>query len=160
MVLDADALNALAASGDLGPLKEAGCPIILTPHPGEMARLSGTSIQDAEADRLGAAISFAKKHGVIVVLKGTYTVIAGPDGQMLTGSLGNSGLAKGGSGDLLAGLAGGLAAGKTDPFFAAASAVYLHAKAADLCAQKLTEYAMGPVDVAAHLGDAFLSLKQ
>ncbi len=156
VVLDADALNVLGPHLIL--LEQAKAPVILTPHPGEMARLSGKLTAEVERDRLGAARDFARIHKVILVLKGTYTVIAGPDGQMLLNQAGSSGLAKGGSGDLLAGLIGGLAAGKIPSFAAAACGVYLHAKAAELCAEECSEYAMTATDVAAFLGNAFLSL--
>lgn len=156
VVLDADALNVLGPHLIL--LEQARVPVILTPHPGEMARLSGKLTAAIERDRLGIARDFARTHKVILVLKGTYTVIAGPDGQMLLNQTGSSGLAKGGSGDLLAGLIGGLAAGKIPSFSAAACGVYLHAKAAELCAENHSEYAMTATDTASYFGNAFLSL--
>ena len=131
-----------------GLLEAARCPVVL----------DADALNVLERDRLGTARDFARIHKVILVLKGTYTVIAGPDGQMLLNQAGSSGLAKGGSGDLLAGLIGGLAAGKIPAFAAAACGVYLHAKAAELCAEEHSEYAMTATDVAAFLGSAFLSL--
>lgn len=156
VVIDADGLNSLGPHPAL--LGEAQCPVILTPHPGEMARLAGVTVREIEANRWEIAREFAKTYGVILVLKGTYTVIAGPEGQILLNEMGNSGLAKGGSGDLLAGLTGGLAAQGATPFAAAGCGVFLHARAADLCAALHSEYAMTAMDVADCLGSAFLSL--
>lgn len=130
LVLDADALNTL----DLALLKaESGKgPRVLTPHPGEMARLSGLSTDEVQRDRLGIAAAFAREHGVIVVLKGAATVVAGPDGRLVVNGSGNDGMGTGGMGDVLAGLLGGLLARQVEPFQAACLAVYAHGRAGDI----------------------------
>ncbi len=102
MVIDADALNALAANP--GKLNGRGRLLVLTPHPGEMARLAGMSIREVEADREGIARQFATSHAVTLVLKGWRTIIAHPDGRIAINTTGNPGMAKGGSGDILTGI--------------------------------------------------------
>ncbi len=134
MVIDADGLNLLA--GQLGLLRQrSGPPVILTPHPGEMARLSGLSIAEIEADRYQVACRFAAEHGVVLLLKGPRTVVAAPDGRVRINSSGNDGLASGGSGDVLTGMIGALLAQGLNPFTAAALAAWLHGRAAELVAQ-------------------------
>src|SRR6185437_1754969 len=133
-VIDADALNLLAQHPEaLSRLAQNGRTIVLTPHPGEMARLAGVSTQDVQADRLALARAFAQKHNVILVLKGEHTLIAHPDGLVAVNTTGNPGMAKGGSGDLLTGLIAGVLAQFPDqPGHAVEAAVYLHGLAADL----------------------------
>jgi hydroxyethylthiazole kinase-like uncharacterized protein yjeF len=142
-VLDADALNALApAPGEkLGRLA-GGSATVLTPHPGEMARLMGTSTPDVQRRRLEAARELATTTGTIVVLKGHRTVIAHPDGRAAVNPTGNPGMAKGGTGDVLAGMVGALLARGVDPFDAACAAVYLHGRAGDLAAESLGQESM------------------
>ena len=133
MVIDADGLNLLA--DQLGLLKQrSGAPVILTPHPGEMARLSGLSIDEIEADRYQVAVNFAAEHGVVLLLKGARTLVAAPDGRVRINGSGNDGLASGGSGDILTGLIGALLAQGVEPFTAAALAAWLHGRAAELVA--------------------------
>jgi len=123
LVLDADALNALSG------LKTwwRGLPdAILTPHPGEMARLSGLTVEKIQADRLGTARTCAKKWGKTIVLKGAYTVVAAPDGRATVSPFATAALATAGTGDVLAGIIGGLLAQGVPPFEAAALGVYLH----------------------------------
>jgi ADP-dependent NAD(P)H-hydrate dehydratase / NAD(P)H-hydrate epimerase len=129
MVIDADGLNNLA--GDTGALKDAGGPRILTPHPGEMARLVGASTPDVQARRLDLARETATKFGITLVLKGTQTVVAGPDGRASLNSTGNPALASGGTGDVLTGLIGGFLAQGMASWDAARLGVYLHGLAAD-----------------------------
>lgn len=130
LVIDADGLNALA--GDLAALQTRPCgTTILTPHPGEMARLAGISVAEVEADRVGVARAFAETHGVIVVLKGARTVIAAADGGIFINPTGHAGLASGGSGDVLTGMIAGLLAQGAAPVAAACSGVWLHGRAAD-----------------------------
>ena len=143
LVLDADGINALSEHIDcLG--KRAGKVTVLTPHDGEFTRLGG----DLSAnDRIGAASSFAKEHGCILVLKGHRTVVADPDGRIAINTTGNSGMAKGGSGDVLSGMILALLGMGVDPFRAAATAVYLHGLAGDLCAEEKGEWGMLPSDM-------------
>lgn len=157
MVIDADGINRLPAH--INELDAYRAPCVLTPHPGEMARLTGCTVQAVQAARVRTAREFATAHGVYVVLKGHHTVIAAPDGRVRICCTGNSGMAKGGSGDLLAGLLTGLLAQKTDAFDAATAAVYLHGRAGDLCARRLHPRTMQPTDMAADLAAAFVELK-
>jgi NAD(P)H-hydrate epimerase len=129
MVVDADALNLLAR--DPAQLKNPPGPRILTPHPGEMARLTGKSTQAIQADRLQTALDFAAEYNVFVVLKGHNTIIAGPDGRAAINATGNPALAAGGSGDVLAGFIGSLLAQGQSPWGAARLGVYAHGLAAD-----------------------------
>ncbi|MDA3786397.1 MAG: NAD(P)H-hydrate dehydratase, partial [Deltaproteobacteria bacterium] len=133
LVLDADALNAL----DLESLvPERGKRVrIITPHPGEMARLTGLSSTEIQNDRLQVAAAFAREHGVIVVLKGAATVIAGPDDRLAVNSSGNPGMGSGGMGDVLAGVIAGLVAQNVEPFQAVCLAVYAHGLAGDILAE-------------------------
>jgi NAD(P)H-hydrate epimerase len=129
MVVDADALNLLA--GNPAQLKNPPGPRILTPHPGEMAGLTGKSTQAIQADRLRIALDFAAEHNVFVVLKGYNTIIAGPDGRAAINATGNPALATGGSGDVLAGFIGSLLAQGLTPWEAARLGVYAHGLTAD-----------------------------
>jgi NAD(P)H-hydrate epimerase len=130
MVVDADGLNLLVDQGC--DLRIAAGPRILTPHPGEMARLTGSPTRQIQADRLGCARDFAAAHQVWLVLKGAATVIASPEGQVAINSSGNQLLAAGGSGDVLAGVIGSLLAQGSAPWQAATLGVYVHGRAADL----------------------------
>jgi hydroxyethylthiazole kinase-like uncharacterized protein yjeF len=107
MVMDADALN-LIASDAIGTCPTGQSPMVLTPHPGEMARLSGHSTADIQCDRIGHARAFARQHRVHVVLKGAATVVARPDGTVFINATGNPGMAAGGMGDVLTGIIAGL----------------------------------------------------
>jgi len=134
MVIDADGLNALAGSS--GVLKEVGGRTILTPHPGEMARLSGMDTAAIQEDRLRVAANFVEAHGCVLVLKGARSLIALPDGTVRVNPTGNAALAAGGSGDVLTGLIGGLLARGFSPGKAAVGGTYVHGLAADLLAEK------------------------
>ena len=103
-------------------------------HPGEMARLAGLTVAQIQQDRCGVASAFARRHQLVLVLKGARTVIAAPDGRVWLNSTGNAGMASGGMGDVLTGLVAALLAQGLAPFEAAVLAVYLHGAAADLCA--------------------------
>lgn len=155
MVLDADALNCIADNP--GILKKRKSDIIITPHPGEMGRLCGITAKEVNADRVDVALSFAKKYGVITVLKGSGTVIASPNGQALLNTTGNSGMATGGSGDVLAGMTAGLLAQGKSAFDCAAAAVYLHGLAGDFAAEKLGKISMLPSDIIDYIAQAFKS---
>jgi NAD(P)H-hydrate epimerase len=155
-VLDADALNSLVPwAENLRGSEEL--PLILTPHPGEMARLVGKPISEVVRSREEMAREFAIAHGVIVVLKGSRTCIAAPGGDVYVNPTGNAGMATGGTGDLLTGILAGLLAQKPDdPLAATIAAVYLHGLAGDIAASRLGARAMLASDIAAHLGDAFI----
>ena len=129
MVIDADGINNLAA--DTSVLKDAAGPRILTPHPGEMARLVGLTTPEVQARRLDLARETATKFGVTLVLKGAQTVVAAPDGRASLNATGNPALASGGTGDVLTGLIGGFLAQGLAPWDAARLGVYLHGLAAD-----------------------------
>lgn len=130
MVVDADALSALA--GHLDILAGAPGPRVLTPHPGEMARMLGMTVTEIQADRLDGTRAFAIKHRVWLVLKGARSVVAAPDGQVWINPTGNPGMAKGGSGDVLTGMAGAFLARGLTPAAALQAAVYFHGLAGDL----------------------------
>ena len=150
LVLDADGLNAAAAHMDVVDRRKA--PLVLTPHDGEFARLGGDL---PGGDRLGAARDFARRHRCVLVLKGHRTITAAPDGRALVNTTGNSGMAKGGSGDVLSGVILALLGRGMDPFLAAAAGVYLHGLAGDLCAARLGEWGMLPTDLVETLPQAF-----
>ncbi len=135
MVVDADALNCLALGGGVSHSGSVSC--ILTPHPGEMARMSGWSIREIQDNRREYALSFAKENNVILVLKGAGTIIADPSGRLAVNPTGNSGMAAGGMGDVLSGVIGGLLAQGMLPWEAACLGVYLHGLAADRIAAKV-----------------------
>jgi NAD(P)H-hydrate epimerase len=136
MVVDADGLNALAGTSFHGP----GPWRVLTPHPGEMARLAGCTVTDIQADRLGLARKFAHERNVVLVLKGQRTIIAMPSGRAYINPTGNPGMATAGSGDILTGLiAGALAQWPERRELAVVAAVWLHGRAGDLCASAAGE---------------------
>jgi len=154
LVLDADGLNALEQDTEV--LKDASAPRVLTPHPGEMARLAGCTAADVQADRLGIASRFAADHGVVLALKGHATVVT--DGaQTYTNDTGNPGMATGGSGDVLTGLVAGLLAQGLTPFDATCLAVHLHGLAGDLAALLAGQHSLTAVDILNAIPDAFLS---
>jgi NAD(P)H-hydrate epimerase len=157
-VIDADALNILAAKPVLLAKLAKGRTLVLTPHPGEMARLTGLTVAEIQADRLETARSFARRFGVTLVLKGARTLIAHPDGRIAVNTTGNPGMAKGGSGDLLTGLIAGLLAQyPTDAALAIEAAVYLHGLAADLAVREADEHTLLATDSLAQLSRAFRS---
>jgi hydroxyethylthiazole kinase-like uncharacterized protein yjeF len=159
LVLDADALNALASDPDrLQNGGEGSRAIVITPHPGEMARLANTSVDEVQASRLDVARDFAVQHQIYVVLKGYRTLIATPDGKVFINPLGNPGMATGGTGDVLAGVLAAWLAQLLDAEAACKIAVYLHALAGDLAEADEGEVAMTAGDLSAHLGDAVLEL--
>ena len=153
VVLDADGINALEGHIDVLD-RRRGRVTILTPHDGEFARIGGV----VTADRPACARAFAAAHGCTLVLKGHRTVTAGGDGSLFVNTTGGSGLAKGGSGDVLTGVVASLLAQGAAPTQAAAAAVWLHGRAGDLAAAELTAYAMTPEDVLARLPKAFMEV--
>ncbi len=147
LVLDADGINMLCPFIDI--VREAKKTPILTPHPGEFSRLSGLDVDYINDNRIKCAVEFAEKYHCILVLKGAGTVTASPDGRFAVNTTGNPGLAKGGSGDVLAGLIAGLAANPhISAFDAAVCGVYLHGKAADRLKETYSEYGLLPSQLA------------
>ncbi len=158
IVIDADGLNALAPWPD-GLKGSDELPVIITPHPGEMARLIGKTNADVQADRIGVARELATKHHLIVVLKGSRSLIAAPDGTIYVNPTGNAGMATAGSGDVLTGLVAGLLAqSPTDALGATIAGVYLHGLAGDLAADKLGMRSMIASDIIANLSEAILQV--
>jgi len=146
LVLDADGINAVAAHTD--SLKALPCSMpVLTPHPGEMSRLTGLSIDEIQRDRENVANQFAREYGCVLVLKGAQTVIAAPGRAPETAPLPpNAGMAKGGSGDVLAGMLASLLAQGMEPFDASVCAVYLHGLAGLRAAEKHSRRGMTALD--------------
>jgi NAD(P)H-hydrate epimerase len=160
VVIDADGLNILAAEMDvtatLRQIAEGGRTVVLTPHPGEMARLMSRTTAEVQADRLAVARDFAQTNGVTVVLKGWRTVIAHPDGRVAVNTTGNPGMAKGGSGDVLTGLVAGLLAQYPgEAARAVEAAVYLHGLAADMAVSAGDEHTLLATDSLGQLSRAF-----
>jgi len=154
LVIDADALNILAKHPD--KIDGRSRTVVLTPHPGEMARLAGISIREVQANREPLAREFATKHNVTVVLKGWRTLIAHPDGRIAINTTGNPGMAKGGSGDILTGIVAAMLAQHPDhPSEAVEAAVYLHGLAADFAVREQDEHTMLATDTVGHLFRAF-----
>ena len=155
IVVDADALNAFA--GKASELNGEGRVLVLTPHPGEMARLVGMSVKEVEADRIGLAGQFATEHKLTLVLKGWRTLIAHPDGRVAGNTTGNPAMAKGGSGDILTGIIAGMLAqySAEDAAKAVEAAVYLHGLAGDFAARAMDEHSVLATDTLQHLSDAF-----
>lgn len=145
MVIDADGLNHLAQNHAL--LGKLNPNIVLTPHPGEMARLTGLSVASIQADRLGIAEKYAASWNAVVVLKGARTVIAAPNGEIFINMTGNPGMATAGMGDVLAGVIGGLMAQGAAPFEAAVAGAYLHGLAGDLAVSRRGRYGILAGDV-------------
>jgi NAD(P)H-hydrate epimerase len=157
-VIDADALNILAAKPVLLSKLAKSRTLVLTPHPGEMARLSDSTVAKVQTNRLEAARELAARLGAIVVLKGARTVVAHPDGRAAVNTSGNPAMAKGGSGDVLCGLIAGLVAQHpAEPGLAVEAAVYLHGLAADLSlnARSADEHTLLATETLRQLGRAF-----
>lgn len=151
VVVDADGLNALAGSDFRG----GGFFRVLTPHPGEMARLTGATIAEVQRDRLGAARAFARGRNVCVVLKGNRTLIALPDGRAWVNPTGSPAMSTGGTGDILTGLIAGLIAQSADdPVAAVRAAVWLHGRAGELGARELGEQPLIATDLLRYLPQA------
>ncbi len=157
-VIDADALNILSSDASRLIALAKGRVVVLTPHPGEMARLIASTVAEVQANRLEVASSFALRMGVTLVLKGARTLIAHPDGRVAVNTSGNPGMAKGGSGDLLTGLIAGLMAQyPDDPVHAVEAAVYLHGLAADMAVRETDEHTLLATDSLAYLARAYQS---
>jgi len=154
MVVDADALNAFEGRSD--ELNGKDRTVVITPHPGEMARLTGSSVADVQKDRPGVARKFAREHQLIVVLKGHRTLVVRPDGEAWANTTGNPGMATGGTGDILTGMVAGMLAqhGK-NAFMAVLAAVHLHGLAGDVMRESVGEYSLVATDLLRGLPEAF-----
>jgi NAD(P)H-hydrate epimerase len=153
-VVDADGLNAF--EGRNKELNGAGRSLVITPHPGEMARLVGCSIADVQADRLGVSRKFARERQVIVVLKGHRTLVVRPDGEAWVNTTGNPGMSTGGTGDILTGMAAGLMAQNPQGVLSGVlAAVHLHGLAGDVMRETVGEHSMVATDLLKGLPEAF-----
>ena len=154
MVVDADGLNAFEGCTD--ELNGNGRTLVITPHPGEMARLVGCTVADVQKDRLGVARKFAREHELIVVLKGHRTLIVQPDGEAWVNTTGNPGMATGGTGDILTGVvAGMMAQNSKQAFMAVLGAVHLHGLAGDVMCESIGEHSLVATDLLQGLPHAF-----
>jgi hydroxyethylthiazole kinase-like uncharacterized protein yjeF len=159
MVVDADGLNAF--EGHAGQLNGKGRTLVITPHPGEMARLAACTIADVQNDRLGVARKFAHEHDLIVVLKGHRTLVANPDGEMWVNTTGNPGMSTGGTGDILTGMvAGMMAQHPKDALQAVLAAVRLHGVAGDVMRENVGEHSLIATDLLQGLPEAFRRTKK
>lgn len=152
LVLDADGINAIAGKADI--LKKRKHQVILTPHPGEMARLIRKDIRAIQASREKTALSFAKKYGVVLALKGYKTVIAGPKGQLYVNKTGNSGMSTAGVGDVLTGMIASFIGQGINPYSAAVIGAYLHGMAGDLAAKEKGQFSLIASDLLEKLPQA------
>ena len=157
VVLDADGINALEGKPEL--LNRANAPVVITPHPGEMSRLSGLSVKRIAAAKEKVAKEFANKYNVVCVLKGHRTVVARPDGKTYVNSTGNPGMAKGGTGDVLTGMIASFIGQGMRPFNAAMLGVYLHGLAGDLAAKEKGEVSMLASDLLNKIPEAIKKLQ-
>jgi hydroxyethylthiazole kinase-like uncharacterized protein yjeF len=158
LVLDADGLNAFAGAAEA--LRERPGPTVITPHPGELARLLSVSTDAVQEDRLAAVRTAAERTGAVVLLKGQRTLVAAPDGRVAINPTGNPGLASGGSGDVLTGLVAALLAQGLEAWDAACLGAYLHGLAADLLAAEREGLAIAAADLVDALPDAFAALRR
>jgi NAD(P)H-hydrate epimerase len=159
MVVDADGLNAF--EGHTNELNGKDRVLVITPHPGEMARLVGRSIAEVQKDRLGIARQFARQHELIVVLKGHRTLVVQPDGEAWVNTTGNPGMATGGTGDILTGMVAGMlgqekwAQNRRSALLAVCAAVYLHGLAGDVIRENVGEHSLVATDLLRGQPDAF-----
>lgn len=157
LIIDADGINITAKSPNI--LKKRSCEILLTPHPGEMARLTNKSVDEVQRDRVGVIKSFSEEYNVTVLLKGHETLICKSGNEIIKNTTGNTGLSKGGSGDLLSGIIAGISAsGGKELFSAAVLGAYIHGLTSEILRHEFTEYAMLPSDCANALPRAFKEL--
>lgn len=146
LVIDADGLNALSKNCDI--LGGKACEVVITPHPGEMSRLTRLSTEEVQQNRVVVAAAFAKKYGITVLLKGNETVIADGSGKVKINPTGNPGMATGGTGDVLSGVVGAFLGQGLKTFDAAVLGAYIHGKAGDMAAEKFGIYGLVAGDVA------------
>ena len=144
--MDADGLNAFEGRSD--ELSGKGRTLVITPHPGEMARLAGCTVADVQKDRSGMARKFAREHELIVVLKGHRTLVVRPDGEAWVNTTGNPGMATGGTGDILTGMVAGMIAQNPEQaLFAVLAAVHLHGLAGDVMRERVGEHSLVATDL-------------
>jgi hydroxyethylthiazole kinase-like uncharacterized protein yjeF len=159
IVLDADGLNAF--EGRAGELNGKGRTLVITPHPGEMARLTGSTVAAVQRDRIYVARTFAREHELIVVLKGHRTLIAQPDGTVWVNTTGNPGMATGGTGDILTGMVSGMIAQNRERIVEAViAAVHLHGLAGDVARESVGEHSMVATDLVKALPEAFRRVRE
>ncbi len=156
IVLDADGLNAFEGRAQ----ELTGRPLVITPHPGEMARLTQLSVKQIQENRLKVARDFATRHGITTVLKGNRTLVAQADGKVWVNPTGNPGMASGGMGDILTGLVAGMLAQAKNATTAVLAAVYLHGLAGDVACEKMGEHSLIATDLLAALPEAFRRVRQ
>jgi ADP-dependent NAD(P)H-hydrate dehydratase / NAD(P)H-hydrate epimerase len=159
MVLDADGINAF--EDHAAELKNKAGRLVITPHPGEMARLAGSTVTAVQHDRLNVARTFAREHELIVVLKGHRTLMAQPDGAIWVNATGNPGMATGGTGDILTGMVAGLMAQNPERIAdAVMAAVHLHGLAGDVARESMGEHSLVATDLLKALPEAFRRVQQ
>jgi ADP-dependent NAD(P)H-hydrate dehydratase / NAD(P)H-hydrate epimerase len=159
LVLDADGLNAF--DGAAKNLNGRGRTLVITPHPGEMARLTGMSIPEVQRDRVGVARRFAQEHELVVVLKGHRTLIAQPDGEVWVNTTGNPGMATGGTGDVLTGMVAGMIAQSPERVLeAVTAAIHLHGLAGDVACETIGEQSLVATDLIGALPEAFRRVRE
>ncbi len=152
LVIDADGLNALSKNCDV--LKDRSCDVVITPHPGEMSRLTGLTTEEIQQNRVAVATSFAEKYGITVLLKGKGTVVAKDCGQVKINPTGNCGMATGGMGDVLSGVVAAFLGQGLNPFDSAVLGAYIHGKAGDMAAEKYGIHGLTAGDVADYVAMA------
>ena len=153
VIVDADGINSVSMNKDI--LVKSKCDIVMTPHPGEMARLTSKSVSEIQSDRILSAKSFAEEYGVTLVLKGANTVIASPDGRIFVNSAGNPGMARGGSGDVLTGIITAFISRGLTPFDASCAGVYIHSLAGDFVKNLYGENSVTPTRIIQSIGRVF-----
>src|SRR5262249_15409277 len=153
VLVDADGLNAIAGHSEL--LARSRAPVVLTPHPGEMARLADKRVAEVQAHRIATPTAFARAHRAVVVLKGARTVVADPDGQVRVNPTGNPGMATGGTGDVLSGMVGAFLAQGLAPLDAASVGVLAHGLAGDAAARRWGRLGLIASDLTAALGEVW-----
>ncbi len=158
LIIDADALNVI--SENISLLREVKCPVIITPHIGEMARLIKSETEEVNSSRLVAATEFAKEFDVTVILKSANTIVAQPDGSAYVNLNGNPGMAKGGSGDVLSGIVASFAAQGMNMLDAATCAVYIHGAAGDKASARFSQHSVTPTDVIYELSTVFSEIEK
>ena len=152
LIIDADGLNAI--TDDPSILLSLKHTPVITPHPGEMSRLTGMTVREILDDTVNLARDFAMKYNTVVVLKDARSVIAAPDGRVIINITGNPSMATGGSGDVLTGVISSFIAQGIDPFFAAAAGAYIHGLSGDICKDKMGSYGVMSWDIAENIADA------
>lgn len=158
IIIDADGINVISENIDI--LKCSKSEIVLTPHIKEFSRLSGRSIEEISADKAQISTDFSKKYNVTLVLKGSNTNVISKEGDIYVNMAGNPGMAKGGSGDVLAGMVGSLLAQKLSPLDACICAVHLHGLCGDRCSKNMSKTSMLPTDIINQLPSLFIEIEK